>query len=177
MRVGTAGSIALVAADGDEDRNGRRNFDEIKLWTEYLDRVGGDPALYDDNGRLGGYDSDEPFIIVGDLNARPGAEEPAFDGISAVDQLLSHPRLQDTGGFATSGGGLLGRGAGPPEYAERSTAAFLGGARVDYVLPSTGLRIIGGGVYWPDSQDDPAGAERASDHHLVWMQLEIDGGG
>ena len=37
--------------DGDEDRNGRRNFDEIRLWADYVN--GGDAAgyIYDDHGK------------------------------------------------------------------------------------------------------------------------------
>ena len=37
--------------DGPEDRNGRRNYDEIRFWTDY---VNGDSYMYDDSGVSGG---------------------------------------------------------------------------------------------------------------------------
>jgi endonuclease/exonuclease/phosphatase family metal-dependent hydrolase len=177
VRVG-AGWLHLLIShptppgfDGDEDRNGRRNFDEIKLWTDYID---GNDALVDDRGRRGGYDSEEPFLIIGDLNAQPDEERSIYDGEPAIAQLLEHPRLQDTGPLATSQGALQGRPAGPPDYPERSTAEFRNGIRVDYVLPSTNLEVLAGGVFWPAPEEDPEGhawAEAASDHRLVWLDL------
>ena len=163
--------------DGDEDRNGRRNFDEVGFWATYLD---GSDALYDDQGRTGGFESDAPFIIAGDLNAQPGATESNYDGRSAISQLLDHPRIQDPGDLVSSEGALQGREAGPPAFHERATASFLGGARVDYVLPSSNLTMVGGGVFWPDPEADPEGAalaREASDHHLVWVDVQLPEGG
>ena len=157
--------------DGEEDRNGRRNFDEIKLWADYLD---GGEALVDDRGRRGGLGPDEPFVVIGDLNARPDATESIYDGVPAIAQLLEHPRVQDTGPVATSRGALAGGPAGPPDHRERATAIFAGGIRIDYVLPSKDLRVLGGGVFWPAPEEDPEGhalAEAASDHRLVWIDL------
>jgi endonuclease/exonuclease/phosphatase family metal-dependent hydrolase len=160
--------------DGEEDRNGRRNFDEIKLWVDYLDDS---EVLVDDRGRRGGYGSGEPFVIVGDLNARPDEERSIYDGKTAIAQLLEHPRVQDTGQLAVSRGALQDRPAGPPGYLERATAEFRGGVRIDYVLPSVDLEVTGGGVFWPAADADPEGhawAEAASDHRLVWIDLALD---
>ena len=160
--------------DGEEDRNGRRNFDEIKLWTDYLD---GSEALVDDRGRRGGYDNEEPFVVLGDLNARPDEERSVYDGKPAIAQLLEHPRIQDTGPVAISRGALQNRQAGPPGHLERATAEFRGGIRIDYVLPSAELTVVDGGVFWPSRQEDPDGhaaAEAASDHRLVWIDLALD---
>jgi len=165
--------------DGDEDRNGRRNFDEIRFWSLYLD---GSDAIYDDQGRRGGFDGSAPFIIAGDLNAQPGATESLYDGGNAISQLLDDARIQDPGDMVSSLGALQGRAAGAPAHHERSTAGFLGGVRVDYVLPSAALTVDGGGVFWPDEADDPDGsavAAAASDHHLVWIDVRLpppDGG-
>ena len=168
--------------DGPEDRNGRRNFDEIKLWAEYLDDGA---TLVDDAGVAGGYGSDEPFVVLGDLNASPGDPEsagaagvelPVYDGIAAIAQLLDHPRIRDTGDVAQSRGALGGRVSGPPGWPERSTAAWRGGVRVDYVLPSVDLAVLGGGVFWPAADEDPLGhawAEQASDHRMVWIDLAL----
>lgn len=164
------------AFDGAEDRNGRRNFDEIELWVEYLD---GSPALYDDDGLPGGFapeENDAPFVIAGDLNARPDAE-PTYDGRTAISQLLDHPEIQDTGSVCTSQGAAEHADQAaedPPAHPERSTAGFLGGARVDYLLPRRGIEVVGGGVLWPAASEDPAGhrlADEASDHRLVWLDL------
>ena len=51
--------------------------------------------LVDDAGEAGGYGSQAPFVIAGDLNARPGDEAVVYDGVSAIDQLLEHPGIQD----------------------------------------------------------------------------------
>ncbi len=159
--------------DGEEDRNGRRNFDEIKLWADYLD---GGEALVDDGGRRGGYGGEEPFVILGDLNARPDEQRSVYDGRPAIAQLLEHPRVRDTGPIAISSGALQGRAAGPPGHPERSTAEFRGGIRIDYVLPSADLEVASGGVFWPAAEEDPAGhawAAAASDHRLVWIDVLI----
>jgi endonuclease/exonuclease/phosphatase family metal-dependent hydrolase len=139
--------------DGPEDRNGRRNYDEIRFWRLYLE---GNARLVDDDGRTGGYAAARPFVIAGDLNARPGDTAVVYEGVAAVDQLLRHPRIQDP--LAT---------AGP-------TAVFFGGIRIDYVLPSRGLEVLGGGVFWPAPDSDPEGAalaDSASDHRMVWLDL------
>lgn len=161
------------AFDGEEDRNGRRNFDEIRFWKLYLE---GSEALYDDQGRRGGFTGDAPFVIAGDLNARPGATASNYDGRTAISQLLDHPRVRDPGHWVTSRGALQGGPPGPPGHRERATAEFLGGVRVDYVLPSVDLEVVGGGVFWPDPVDDPEGAalaETASDHRLVWIDIRL----
>lgn len=167
------------AFDGPEDRNGRRNFDEIRFWRLYLD---GEATLYDDRGNRGGYAAAAPFILCGDLNASPGETAPrpadtVYDDQVAIDQLLRHARVQDTGPVCTSEGGrAFAAAAGPQDHPERITAQFLGGRRVDYLLPSNELRVLAGGVFWPSETQDPEGAARAakaSDHRLVWLDLEL----
>lgn len=142
--------------DGPEDRNGRRNFDEIKFWVHYIEN---DSALYDDNGVRGGYSKTEPFLIAGDMNAAPDA--PAvYDGVNAIAQLLLLPNLQDP--FAGD----------EPIF----TAQFGDGRpmRIDYVLASAGIDVVNQGVFWPTEQEDNVGfelAEKASDHRLVWVDI------
>lgn len=140
--------------DGPEDRNGRRNFDEVGFWLRYLD---GSPGLRDDAGRAGGLRPGALFVILGDLNAYPGQAESVYRGGNAISQLLRDPRIQD-----------------PEVLRDRNTAAFAGGVRVDYVLPGRGLEVLSGGVARPDSAVDAAAAARArlaSDHNLVWLDL------
>ena len=142
--------------DGDEDRNGRRNFDEVGFWVRYLD---GSPAIRDDRGIAGGLPAGRSFVILGDLNAPPEQAESQYDGQPAIRQLLGDPRIQD-----------------PPPLTGRPTASFNRGARADYVLPSAWLRVLDGGVVWPDSTTDAAGAalaSLASDHRMVWIDLAL----
>ncbi len=142
--------------DGPEDRNGRRNFDEVGFWKHYLD---GHAALRDDRGRSGGLPAGRAFVILGDLNAAPDATESWYDGQPAIRQLLAHARVRDV-----------------PQHTGRPTAQFSGDTRVDYVLPAAELVVRDGGVAWPDSTLDPVGAARAataSDHRLVWLDLAL----
>jgi endonuclease/exonuclease/phosphatase family metal-dependent hydrolase len=160
--------------DGDEDRNGRRNFDEIKFWVHYL---ADDQALYDDNGVKGGFAGGAPFIIVGDLNASPQSDIN-YDNQIAINQLLKHPDIQDTGKWLIGSGGLGGEEPGPPDYIEQHTAAFGRNfrTRIDYILPSKNIKIIDGGIFWPAFEEDPDGyklAEEASDHRLVWLDITL----
>ncbi len=151
--------------DAEEDHNGRRNWDEIRIWADYLD---GAEWIVDDRGRSGGYGSEESFVVAGDLNARPDDTESVYDGIAAMRQLLDHVRIQDPAV-------LLSDGA-PAERPDATTAFGGQGARIDYLLPSTGLEVVDGGVFWPSAETDAEGArlaEEASDHHLVWLDLRL----
>ena len=176
------GVVHLLAAhptppvfDGPENRNGLRNFDEIRLWAEYL-RPGPETAtwLCDDQGRCGGLDADARFVIVGDYNADP----VDGDGVAgAINQLLQHPRVD--AGFVPVSRGAVERAAQRAIPRQGDVASHTGDfgpkggtLRLDYVLPSTGLQVRDGGVFWPP-QDHPAAAvSEASDHHLVWLDLD-----
>lgn len=182
-----AGRLHLLAShptppafDGDERRNARRNHDEIRLWADYVSlEPGRADYLYDDEGRRGGLAADALFVIAGDLNADPldGSSHPG-----AIAQLLDHPRIQSRpvpaseGGVESAhrlGGGNLGH-RGDPAH---DTAVFgdpPGNLRVDYVLPSTGLRVVDAGVFWPLSTETGADLLDASDHRLVWVDIEIE---
>ncbi|MCK5145659.1 endonuclease/exonuclease/phosphatase family protein [bacterium] len=158
--------------DGVEDRNGRRNFDELKFWVHYLID---DPALVDDQGKTGGCGENINFMLAGDFNADP-SNDAIYEGVTAIGQLLHHPRIQDSSECLFSSGGAEGRIAGPPSFPERYTARFGKDSRmrIDYLLPSAGLKVINGGVFWPSKHEDKAGnelAEKASDHRLIWMDL------
>jgi hypothetical protein len=119
------------------------------------------------------------------MNADP------YDGDStagAAAQILDHPRVhhevargrwvpKSEGGqiFALSPRGDKNHRGNPAE----DTAVFSGGLRVDYVLPSAAMQVVGSGVFWPvpddplyrlveDSTDNPS-----SDHHLVWVDVAL----
>ncbi len=98
--------------DGAEDRNGRRNYDEIGMWVHYINN---DSVLVDDAGIRGGLAETESFIIAGDLNAAPRGSK-LENGRRSIDQLLNHPRINDCGDLLVSQGALIGQEPGPPEY-------------------------------------------------------------
>ena len=156
--------------DGDEDRNGRRNFDEIRLWADYLS--GGDSAAYltDDEGQNGGLDADADFVILGDLNADPVVDTAPY-GRTAISQLLEHPRVNDPQPTGPGGAGIEQPYNG---NAETRTSNF---GRADYVLPSVSIDVVASGVFWPADEDPlsplTAGRERSSDHRLVWVDMVI----
>lgn len=157
--------------DGPEDRNGRRNFDEIMMWKFYLDSS---DALVDDRGTKGGLAGDEDFVLLGDLNAAPGRGSK-YDEQFAMDLLLNHPRVQDTGEITSAPGALRGRPSGAPDFIERNTIGSANGSRIDYVLPSKTLKVVGGGVYWPSAETELENcilAEYASDHRIVWVDIK-----
>ncbi len=88
--------------------------------------------------------------------------------------------MRDSGPWLTSRGALAAgdepQEPGPPDHPERATAPFGGGVRIDYVLPSTDLEIVDGGVFWPAADEDPEGAalaQEASDHRLVWLEVGL----
>ncbi len=177
------GTLHLLAShptppvfDGPEDRNGARNFDEVRLWAEYLSagpRAAASTWLCDDQGRCGGLAPDARFVIAGDLNADP------FDGAGmpgAIAQLLAHPRIAPSP--APRSVGAIERAAehALPRKGDvgNHTGDFgpkVGTLRLDYLLPSRGLRVHGSGVFWPISGSVDADIASASDHRLVWMDL------
>lgn len=138
--------------DGPENRNGRRNADEIRFWADYLDDA---DYIVDDCGGSGGLVAAKKFVILGDLNADPqtGDSVPG-----AIQQLIKHPRVQDPR---------------PTGAAGSNTARFRRAMRVDYVLPSSGLSVRKSGVVWLSKNDPLARLNTASDHHLVWVDLEM----
>ncbi len=157
--------------DGDEDRNGRRNYDEIRLLADYL--AGGEAAAYlvDDAGRAGGLSPDASFVVMGDLNADPHTDEVPYGG-PAIGQLLRHPRVRDPEPRGAGGATVDRPYSGPVEL----RTAFWG--RLDYVLPSRDLEVRDAGVFWPVPEDPlhhlVADRETSSDHRMVWIDVVIE---
>ncbi|HRK31743.1 MAG TPA: endonuclease/exonuclease/phosphatase family protein [Tepidisphaeraceae bacterium] len=195
------------AFDGPEDRNGRRNHDEIRLWADYITggeaagylfgparAVGPEPARNSfettlqggfARGRIAFTKPPQRFVIVGDLNADPkdGASVPG-----AIQQLLNHPRVNSANPPSSEGASEAARLQAGNNASHRSDPRFdtadfgdtgnaPGNLRVDYVLPSVGLKLKGAGVFWPGAGDPLhrlVEKNASSDHRLVWIDVELD---
>jgi 3-phytase len=169
------------AFDGPEDRNGKRNHDEIRIWADYL--AGGERSRYLAKS-IGVERLDPPseFVVLGDLNADP------IDGAGsnqAIRQLLDHPAVDSSGIPRSEGGPEAAGEQGGANREHRGDPAFdtadfdesVGNLRVDYVLPSKGLRVVRTGIFWPrrsapDARLVAMKPVATSDHRLVWIDLE-----
>ncbi|MDW8202363.1 MAG: phytase, partial [Cyanobacteriota bacterium SKYGB_h_bin112] len=177
--------------DGPEDRNGKRNHDEIRFWVDYTNpNPAASTYIYDDAGVRGGIGPNASFVIMGDQNADP------FDGDSfnfAIRQLLNAPWV-NTSTVPTSLGGVQQAGLqGGANNNHRSNPAFdtadfadttPGNLRADYVLPSSDLAITDSRVFWPNNTSplfplvgtfNPAlpGGFPSSDHRLLWVDVNV----
>jgi 3-phytase len=177
--------------DGAEDRNGTRNFDEIRFWADYI-LPSRSRYIYDDNGERGGLTPGALFVIAGDQNSDP------LDGDSrpgAIQQLLEHPLINERTAPASEGAVQQTALQGGANTTHRSdprfdTADFADGApgnlRADYLLPRVSIRILSSAVFWPRNTDplfrlvgvfNPSflGGFPTSDHRLVWADLAVPG--
>ncbi|MCT2019900.1 endonuclease/exonuclease/phosphatase family protein [Kocuria marina] len=172
--------------DGPEDRNGRRNNDEIRFWADYVTGNKSARYIYDDAGRRGGLPRGERFVIVGDYNSDPN-DGDSFPG--AARQLLDNSRVRDP--QPTSKGAVVAtarQGGTNRTHVTRpalDTADFSddpapGNLRVDYALPSKNLPLLDAGVFWP--APGRPGSELTgeypfptSDHRLVWVDVKVPG--
>ncbi|MEM8880834.1 MAG: endonuclease/exonuclease/phosphatase family protein [Pseudomonadota bacterium] len=133
--------------DGPEDRNGIRNEDETAFLLRYLDGWSPDGAGF----------AAQNFAVLGTLNVDPERGEGRTGALRA---LLADPRLQDP----------------EPQDPDGQTATTNwqepspGRLRVDYILPSSNLAVLGAGIH--GTAEDEA-ANLASGHRLVWMDIQL----
>ena len=175
------------AFDGAENRNGRRNRDEIRLWADYISNAA---YLRDDAGVTGGLASGQRFILLGDMNADP------LDGdsyLSAINQLRNHALVNSAPNPSSPGGTQQAALQGPPSSTHLGNSAYdtsdfsefsAGNLRVDHVLPSKlGFSVTGSGVFWPLNTDptfsllfltgSQTQANQTTDHRLVYLDLAV----
>ena len=146
--------------DGPEDRNGRRNHDEISFWARHLTQL------------------EKPAIVLGNANLDPKDGEGLH---AAIRSLIDHPQLQDPkpaspGGAEAAalqaGKNLKHTGDPALDTADWSDEKGPGNLRVSYVLPGRALDVHAAGVFWPRT-DDPQ-SELLVDgprHRLVWVDV------
>ena len=92
------------------------------------------------------------------------------NGISPIELVLDHPRVFDP--QPNSRGAMSD--PYPQQYAAGRPFRTSGFGRLDYVLPSRGLKVAATGVFWPEmGEPGHDAAERAGDHRLVWVDLTL----
>jgi len=156
--------------DGDEDRNGTRNHDEIRFWADYIDPENS-TYIYDDNGTTGGLAANKRFVILGDLNASPDEGDATDNPMSLL--LTANAWVQNESTPTSAGGEAHST---DNSFAATHTADWR--MRADYVLPSTfGLTLEQSAVFWPIRTDELypliGPGVQSSDHRLVWNDLTI----
>jgi hypothetical protein len=171
--------------DGAEDRNGTRNFDEIRFWADYVTGGAAASYIYDDEGGTGGLARGARFVIAGDQNSDP------LDGDSipgSIQQLLENDRVNASSPPTSEGAveaAALQAGANlthesPPQF---DTADFAdsnpGNLRADYVLPSQQLEILDSAVFWPLTTDPlfrltENFPNSPTDHRMVWVDVHLN---
>ena len=145
--------------DGPEDRNGRRNHDEIAFWGHYL------------NGAFGPTPNAD-FVVIGDANLDPVDGEGRKQ---AILDLLNDPRLQDP---KPKRPGRVENTPGHKGDPLLDTVDWPlpdpGPMRVDYILPSAALLVLDSAVYWPENLTNEAETvATASRHRLVWVDFRL----
>ncbi|WP_238691763.1 endonuclease/exonuclease/phosphatase family protein [Xanthomonas arboricola] len=165
--------------DGAEKRNAARNHDELALWRAYLDNAADSKRwLCDDKGICGGLAADAHFVILGDLNNDPIDGAGRHDAIRALinhPSVLQYPTPRSDGGpektaeYAAQG--IVH--TGDPHQVTGDFGPQAGTMRLDYVLPSHQLTLIGSGIFWPASTAPEAAIADGSDHHAVWVDVGL----
>lgn len=142
------------AFDGPEQRNKRRNHDEIRFWADYLDNAA---YIVDDLNRAGGLDPEAHFLILGDLNADPEKGSSFKEPIRRT--LFANSRINSS---VTPVSDIQIEGLEASD-----TAMFK--LRVDYVLPSRTLGVLRSGVW----RHRAGSSSFPSDHFPVWLDVRV----
>ncbi|WP_394250865.1 endonuclease/exonuclease/phosphatase family protein [Arthrobacter pityocampae] len=172
-------------SDDVEDRNGRRNSDEIRFWSDYV--TGGPDASYihDDAGAAGGLQRGERFVVLGDLGRDPldGDAREASIGRLLDNRLVQDPLPSSDGAgeaSALQGGANADHRSDPRLDTADVEDLDTGNIRADYVLPSSTLQVAAAGVFWPRA--GMPGSELTgifpfptSDHRLVFADVTLHG--
>ncbi|MDZ4656355.1 MAG: endonuclease/exonuclease/phosphatase family protein [Bythopirellula sp.] len=176
------------AFDGEEDRNGRRNHDEIRFWVDYISLTGAQSAdqhyIYDDAGKHGGLPAGESFVIMGDLNgdSHDGQGQIGIAKLLAAPELANYPAPESDGGEeqAKLQGGINDSHQGRPrqDTLDAADENGPGNLRLDYVLPSNDLKVVASAVFWPQNTDTlfklvGTFPFPSSDHRLVWVDVSL----
>ena len=162
--------------DGKEDRNGRRNHDEIRFFADYVTPERSQ-YIYDDQGKTGGLLQDQHFVIAGDMNADPNDGDSTMN---AAKLLTEHILINHSKTPASEGGKYYSKEQGKANLNHKGNPVFdtgdfsdanVGNLRIDYCLPSRKLEIKQSGVFWPKPGEPGADLVTASDHRMIWVDI------
>lgn len=164
------------AFDGPEQRNQKRNHDEVRFWADYIDPMRS-TYIYDDAAEQGGIAAGARFVVVGDLNADPQDGSGPKGGIKALlgSAFVQDPKPASAGGPAAAardGRANTTHKSDPAQDTADFSDGQVGNLRADYALPSANLKVLDAGVFWPDVGEPYAQDVTISDHHLVWVDVE-----
>lgn len=139
--------------DGPEDRNGRRNHDELAFWLPHI--------------------PDAPFVLAGKLNVDPVDGDARREALVRILEQVTDTLPRSTEG-AQSTSAVSKNHRGDPA---QDTAAWPGdkppgNLRVDYVLPDKRLPALDSGVFWPAEGPLAKQVPVASTHRLVWVDID-----
>ena len=147
--------------DGEYNRNGKRNHDEVRLIADYISNK---DYIYSDDGEKGGLNKNSKFVVMGDMNANPGEKE----NYQAANLLLDHDRINSNPLPVSMGGLEVGPGA------RHNTQENM---LLDYVLPSKNLNLLGSAVMrpgvGPNAMEFIKTVKEASDHNMVWIEISF----
>lgn len=167
------------AFDGPEDKNGLRNYAEIRFFADYLSAETSG-YIVDDAGQAGGLGEGSHFVMVGDHNADPvdGSSRPG-----TIDQLLGHPAVNALRTPSSQGAPIDAAEQGLINAEHKGNPAFdtsdfgdktVGNLRLDYALPSKTFEIKKSGVFWPKPTSIYYPLIKHSDHRLVFVDLKLN---
>jgi endonuclease/exonuclease/phosphatase family metal-dependent hydrolase len=178
LRVGDTVVHALIAHptpprfDDDRNINGRRCHDEIRLLGDY---ISGAEYLTETDAVEATLPADEPFVVLGDLNAAPNKADDTDNAVN--DHLLDNPRIDLSTDALPTSPGARERGDAIATHRFETADGECRIKKADYVLPSTEFDRLDAGVVWPESETDRERYREtvfaASDHHLVYRTLHL----
>ncbi len=167
--------------DGPEDRNGKRNSDEIRMLADYIKEGRLSAYLCDDQGRCGGLKTGTKFMIMGDLNADKYFGDSRKQAIAQLMETAVIKRsIAVKGKVPESIGGEENNRLNLKDTSRYShlvkwhTAVW--GMRADYVLPTVNVPVSETGIFWPTTTDSLyylVKDKASSDHRLVWLDVPI----
>lgn len=160
--------------DGPEDRNGRRNHDEIALLARLIDGWA-PPGVtpLPERARV---------LVAGDMNLDPVDGDGRHTAIRA---LLAHPRLRDAAPASAAAAARAARDGGA-NAAQRGDPALdtadwrddgAGNLRVAHILPDARFDLVAAGQLWPDPDPDAGPSHALIWADLVWSGAPADPGG
>lgn len=154
-------SLALLAYaatppvfDGSSDRNGKRNHDETAFWSHLI------------AGNLPMPAPKPPFVVIGKPNLDPMDGEGLPAALTTLMGQLQDPAPK---------GDVTRIDAGQRGDPRLDTALFdsIGGLRLDQILLSQDIQILGSAVMWPQENDPLAVVlATAAPHRPVWVDIK-----